>query len=139
MRRTLSRTLSFLLLLSTVAACNSTAPDAPTGPVDTQLVLGPGQTSDVANAGIRVRFVGVTGDSRCPGDAICIQGGDAVVRIEVLPASGGPVPYDLHTGDLKPVQHNDLTIALVQLMPYPFASLPPIGPNDYRATIRVTR
>ena len=46
--------------------------------------------------------------------------------------------YPLHTGDMKPVTHEDLTIALVELSPYPFSSRP-IQPGDYRATLRVTR
>jgi hypothetical protein len=134
------RTWIPILLLGCLAACASDAPGAPSGPVNTQIVLAPGQTSDVvANAGIRLRFAGVIGDSRCPGDAICIQGGDAIVRVDVLPTGGGQATFDLHTGNLQPAQFGDLTIALVQLMPYPFSSLPPIGPNDYRATLRVTR
>jgi hypothetical protein len=39
---------------------------------------------------------------------------------------------------MKPVTHEDLTIALVELAPYPFSSRP-IQPGDYRATLRVTR
>jgi hypothetical protein len=44
----------------------------------------------------------------------------------------------VHTGDLKPVTHDDLTIHLVELAPYPFSSRT-IAPNEYRATLRVTR
>ena len=86
---------------------------------------------------MRITFVGVTGDSRCPADAFCIQGGDAVVRIVVL-TGGGATPYELHTGNLRPVTHAGFAIALVQLDPYPFSSRT-IQPADYRATIRVTR
>jgi hypothetical protein len=120
-----------------VGGCEST-PSVPTGPVDAQLVLAPGQTSDVPAAGIRIRFERVTGDSRCPADAVCIQGGDAIVRIDVIPVSGAAASYDLHTGSMQPVRHGDLTIALVQLAPYPFSS-GPVAPDDYRATLRVTR
>jgi hypothetical protein len=77
-------------------------------------VLAPGETGEVGTTGPRLRFQGVTGDSRCPAGALCIQGGDAIVRIDVLQKSGG-------------------------LSPYPFSSLPPIAPGDYRATLRVTR
>jgi hypothetical protein len=132
---------SFVLLLVAllhVSACATRTPDAPTGPVNAQVVLAPGQTTDLAGAAIRLRFVAVTGDSRCPGDAICIQGGDATVRIEVLPSSGGQATYDLHTGNLQPAHHGDLTIALVELAPYPFASRP-FPPSDYRATLKITR
>src|SRR4029450_1612293 len=129
-----------LLAIATLAGCSSDRPGAPTGPVNAQFVLAPGQSADVAGAGIRLRFVGVMGDSRCPGDALCIQGGDAIVQIEVVPAAGGGLTsYNLHTGSMQPVRPDDLTIALVELMPYPFSSLPPIVPSAYRATLRVTR
>ena len=101
-------------------------------------MLAPGQSAGVTEAGITIRFDGVSGDSRCPIDAICIQGGDALVRIAVIPSRGGAQDYALHTGDLRPVTHDDLTIALVELSPYPFSTRP-IQPNDYRATLRVTR
>jgi hypothetical protein len=39
---------------------------------------------------------------------------------------------------MRPVKHGDLTIELVQLSPYPFSSRT-IQPDEYRATLRVTR
>src|SRR5436190_21967519 len=100
--------LSILLAAVTIAACSQGA-SAPSGPVNAQVVLAPGETADVSGAAIRLRFVGVMGDSRCPAGALCIQGGDAVVRIEVLPATGGQATYELHTGHLQPVHHDSLT------------------------------
>jgi hypothetical protein len=116
----------------------ATTPGAPTGPVNAEVVLAPGEVKDVSGAGVRVRFQGVTGDSRCPADAVCIQGGDAIVRIDVMPQSGSVASYDLHTGNMQPVRHADLTIALEMLQPYPFSSRR-IVPSEYRATLRVTR
>jgi hypothetical protein len=103
------------------------------------MVLAPGQTAEVGNAGISLRFDGVSGDSRCPGDAICIQGGDALVKVSVLATQNRAAEYVLHTGDMRPVSHDDVTIALIELTPYPFSSLGPIAPSDYRATLKVTR
>jgi hypothetical protein len=111
---------------------------APTVALDREFVLAPGESARVAQTESTVRFVGVEGDSRCPADALCIQGGDAVVRIEVWGAGGPAERYALHTGDMKPVAHEDLTIELVQLQPYPFSSRT-IAPSDYRATLRVSR
>ena len=100
--------------------------------------MSPGKTVPVAEGGISLRFDGVSGDSRCPADAICIQGGDALVKITVLPMRGSGQEYALHTGDLRPVTHDDLTIALLELSPYPFSSRT-IPPEDYRAAIRISR
>jgi hypothetical protein len=131
------RVFSVVCCLLAVTACSEKGPSAPS-PVSREVVLAPGQTASVTEAGIALRFDGVSGDSRCPADAICIQGGDALVQIAVLPTRGSSQAYALHTGDLRPISHQDLTIALVELSPYPFSSRP-IQPSDYRATLRVTR
>jgi hypothetical protein len=121
-----------------LAGCASDSPSRPSGPVNVQLVLAPGESGEVANAGIQLRFDGVFGDSRCPADAICIQGGDAIVRVAVVPKGSVSTAYELHTGNTQPVRHDDLTIALENLSPYPFSSRT-ISPGEYRATLHVTR
>jgi hypothetical protein len=125
-----------LFWIATVSACNG--PTSPTIKLDEQFVLAPDGAARIAETGISLRFIGVTGDSRCPADAICIQGGDALVRIEVFTEKARSTGYDLHTGDMRPVEHNGLIISLIQLEPYPFSSRS-IQPADYRATLRVTR
>ena len=70
-------------------------------------------------------------------DAICVTGGDALVKIEV-DSRGRTTPYDLHTGDMQPVTDGEFTIALVNLQPYPFSGRT-TEPGDYRATLRVTK
>jgi hypothetical protein len=120
------------------SGCTSSTPTPPTTPLSVQVIAAPGQTVEVESALMRLRFQGVVGDSRCPGDALCIQGGDALVRIDVQSQSLGQTIYDLHTGNMQPVHHAELTITLVQLTPYPFVSHP-ISPGDYRATFQITR
>jgi hypothetical protein len=107
-------------------------------PLDTQFTLAPGASATVAGTSLRVQFSGVLGDSRCPADAMCIQGGDALVRIRVV--NGGTAEYELHTGDSSKavVSHAGYRIALAELQPYPFSSRT-IQPGDYRATLRVSR
>ena len=131
------RRLAFLLCLVSVTAC-SDSPIGPSVPLNSEFVLAPGSAATIEEASAVIRFNRVTGDSRCPGDAICIQGGDAIVSVTVT-STGGSRDHELHTGNMAPVRHDDLTVSLVQLMPYPFGSLPPIQPDDYRATLRVTR
>jgi hypothetical protein len=125
-----------LLWIATISACNG--PTSPTIGLDDQFVLAPSGAVRVADTGIALRFIGVMGDSRCPADAICIQGGDALVRIELSTEKARTTAYDLHTGDMRPVSHDALIISLIQLEPYPFSSRT-IQPSDYRATLRVTR
>ena len=130
--------LAAVALAFVLAACQTDSPSAPTGPVDERVVLAPGQLVGVASAGISMRFEGVLGDSRCPANALCVQAGDATVRVVVQSAGGPSSSYDLHTGAPKSVRHGDLTIALENLSPYPLSSQP-IAPGDYRATLRITR
>ena len=55
--------------------------------------------------------------------------------MHVAVAGGSSVTaYELHTESMQPVRHGDLTLSLEMLEPYPFSSLPPIGPSDYRAS-----
>ena len=134
----------FLLIVPIVSllafpACASHSPNAPDTPIDVSLVLAPGETKGIENTNAALRFDGVVNDSRCPGDAICITGGDAIVKVRVILADGPDATYELHTGNLQPAHHENLTIALADLSPYPFGSLPPIQPGDYRVKVRITR
>jgi hypothetical protein len=124
-----------LLGLLLTAGCGSSSL-APTTPFNKEATVAEGQ-SVVLVEGVAVEFVGVLGDSRCPADAMCIQGGDAVVKLAV---TNGDTRrnVELHTGNLQRVTSGDLTIDLLELMPYPFSSNP-IKPGDYRAKIRVMR
>ena len=94
-----------------LTVCNA-GPTAPTVGLGEEFVLAPGELAQVESPRLSVRFVEVTGDSRCPVDVLCIQGGDAVVHIEVLTAGGEVAAYELHTGDGRPVTHEDVMIAL---------------------------
>lgn len=126
--------LFFCLFLMT--GCDD-AQTSPTAPVNTEFTLAPGEARRIDGEFVTVRFIGVSGDSRCPADAICVLGGSATVEIAV--ASGlSNRSYDLRTGDMQPVVHDGLTIALVQLMPYPFSART-IAPDEYRATLKATR
>jgi hypothetical protein len=125
---------AFVVGLMVCAACS---PSGPSAHLDQQLVLAPGESARISGADGTIRFVAVQSDSRCPADAICIQAGEAIIRIDVLSAAAVKA-YDLHTDSMRPVLHEDLTIALVTLAPYPLASRP-TQPGDYRATLRVTR
>jgi hypothetical protein len=128
----------FVILLVIGAAGCAGSPGAPSGPVDERMTLAPGQTAPVPSMSIQLRFVGVSGDSRCPADVVCIQAGDAIVQLDLLRPNGAVERLELHTGSTLPVRHGMFTIALVELTPYPLSSRL-ISPDEYRATLRVTR
>jgi len=124
------------LLLAT--ACDEKSPLAPTVPLNQDFTLAPGQASTLEGTSVRVEFVRVTGDSRCPADAFCIQGGDALVHIRV--SDSGAADYELHTGDASraAIVHAGIRLELVMLQPYPFSSRT-IQPDEYRATFKARR
>ena len=128
-----------LICLLALTACDEKSPVGPTVPLDQQFTRARSEAATVAGTSVSVQFVEVSGDSRCPADALCIQGGDAVVQVRVLDA-GAVSAYELHTGDSARAStaHKQLRIALVQLQPYPFSSRT-IAPDDYRATLQVTQ
>jgi len=128
-----------LLCLLAATACDEKSPIGPGIPLNEHFTLARGDAAAVEGAAIGVQFVQVTNDSRCPADALCIQGGDAIVHIRVLDG-GGTANYELHTGDARQsiAVHRDFTIQLVRLDPYPFSARP-IDPSEYRATLLVRR
>ena len=133
------RRYALAVCLLVVTGCDEKSPTGPSVSFNQQVTLAPGQAASVDGADVHLQFVGVTGDSRCPADAICIQGGDALVHVR---ASGGSsaTTYELHTGNasLASATFGSVRFSLVQLQPYPFSSRT-IAPDDYRATLEVTR
>ena len=129
-----------LLLVSLAAAigCGDTVV-GPAVPLDEPFTLAIGESAAVASASFVIQFTGVAGDSRCPADAVCIQGGDALVAVRVS-GSGTAATFELHTGDASraSVTHRGYRLTLVTLQPYPFSSKP-ITDADYRATFTVAR
>jgi hypothetical protein len=130
----MSRAVASLLLL----ICGCATVTSPTVPLGRPFVLAPGEAVRIAATDSRLRFVAVENDSRCPGDALCIHQGDAIVRIVLEEPGDAPHAYLLHTAGTTQVSHENLTISIVDLQPYPFSSHP-IAAEDYRATLRVTR
>jgi hypothetical protein len=132
--------IPLLVCLLLAAACTENSATGPSVPLDREFTLAPGETASIEERGLRVQFLGVSGDSRCPADAVCIQGGDALVHIRVTGGLNSGAEYDLHTGDASrsSATHGDVVIQLVQLQPYPFSGRP-TQPGDYRATLRATR
>ncbi len=133
------RRVLLVLCLLTATACDEKSPTGPTVPLNERFTLAPGEVALVEDADLRVQFVRVTGDSRCPADAVCIQGGDAIVHVRVADEDGA-AEYQLHTGDASQAiaMHGTARLELVELQPYPFSSRT-IAPGDYRATLAVRR
>jgi hypothetical protein len=127
-----------LACLFFATACDEKVPTRPSVPLNQQFALAPGEAARIQDTSLRVQFLRVSGDSRCPADAVCIQGGDALVHIRAI--DGRSSEYELHTGDESraAVTHAGFRIELINLQPYPFSSRT-IQPDEYRATLRLSR
>ena len=134
------RAAALLFCLLCVTGCDEKSPVGPTVPLNERFTLSPGQVAAIDDGDLTVQFVRVTGDSRCPADAICIQGGDATVQVLAAEDGNDSSMLGLHTGDSSQASevYRGARITLVELQPYPFSSRT-IAPEEYRATLTVTR
>ena len=133
------RPILLALCLLSATGCDEKSPTGPTVPLNERFTLAPSEVAVVDDIDLGVQFVRVSGDSRCPADALCIQGGDALVHVRAIDETGA-AEYELHTGDSSRAgaMHRGVRIELVELQPYPFSSRT-IAAEEYRATLTVTR
>jgi hypothetical protein len=97
---------------------------------------------------LQLTFRRVVSDNRCPGDAMCIAGSinPAVLEFYVVQTqteslgsfSMGAPTHIPTEGPGSEYRVGVYTVRVEQLAPYRFASLPPIKPEDWRATVRIT-
>jgi hypothetical protein len=142
------RPIPVLVLLGCLASsgCSESstagAPTSPTNPspsIAITMTMTPGQRTSVEGTNLTLQFTGVSSDSRCPADALCITAGEALAVFEATMSARGGVRLELSTLDTRrAVTVGDYRVELRGLDPYPFGSLPRIQPSDYRATIEVT-
>ena len=88
---------------------------------------------------LRIKFVEVKEDSRCPADVKCIWAGNAAVRLDVSIRGRGSKSLTLNTtGNLPPLDYRGYKIRLVELSPYPRSDRK-IAVVDYVVTLLVNK
>jgi hypothetical protein len=127
----------FTLGIVFIMACGTT-----TGPrAGDEFQLKVGESFMLDDAGARVVFRGVSSDSRCPSQVMCVWAGDAAVLIEVAPLHDVLQALSkvdtLHTNlDPKSLSLGSIELLLAQLDPYP--ETPGSIPADsYVATFKI--
>jgi len=131
----MSRLAAILACLS-LAGC-SAAPSAESSAVadlDTPFTLAPGAAATVSSTPLKVRFVSVTEDSRCPSDATCVWAGEVKVRFDIEGAKSRS-QIELREGDSGAAGQHRLTLMKVEP---PAVSGVQITPQDYRVTLKVS-
>jgi hypothetical protein len=114
-------------------------------PVSIRVVSSPAEI--VLSVGVEVRvdsllrlgFMGVPADSRCPTSVVCIWAGDGAAEIAYGLGMGPSYPDTLHT-TLEPrsAEFAGYLITLLDLMPYPFTP-GPIPLDEYAVRLRIER
>ena len=102
-----------------------------------------GRAVTLAREGLRVRFVRVAADSRCPTGVECVWAGNAEVVIEVGARNrrvSKTLRLNTNASPERPAEDNyrSYTVRLVELKPYPHASRK-IRQGEYTATLLVTQ
>lgn len=113
-----------MLCVLLLPACDEKTVTGPSVPLNQQFTLAPGEIAAIQGTSAGVHFLRVSEDSRCPADAFCVQGGDALVQIAVRDRTADE--FALHTGDSSrgSVVRDGLRIALIALQPYRSAAAP---------------
>ena len=103
--------------------------------------LSPGQQVSVKGTKLRITFMNVKEDSRCPSDVNCVWAGNAALRVWVTNGRGGKT-VALNTNKSPTfgdeAQYQGFKIRLVTLSPYPRTDRK-IAPRDYTATLLVSK
>jgi len=103
----------------------------------TNVILKPGQQRTVS--GLKIKFISVEEDSRCPENARCVWAGNARVKIQVTSKRLGTRVFEMNTfSGPRGNQLDGYAINLESLTPGRKTS-DPIRPSSYRATISVSR
>lgn len=98
-----------------------------------------GHDKKVANGEIKLKFVDLVEDSRCPTDTQCIWAGNAKIKISLSNAGRLPKIFELNTG-VKPqtILFAGYEIKIVKLTPAPASNIR-IRKDGYIATFSVTK
>ncbi len=139
------RILATGLLLAAAACSTVSGPEgtnvaaqlAEASPSPIQITLRHGQERAVDGTVLRLSFLRVVEDSRCPIDAVCIWAGDGVAEIGVSAGEGPTSRLRLHT-NLEPkfADWNGVRVTLLELSPAPRAA-EPTKPADYSVRLQV--
>lgn len=104
--------------------------------------LSVGQQVTLEGQRLRIKFVAVKEDSRCPSDVTCIWAGNAAVQLDVSTSRRDRKMLALNTAGISALpgemQYRGYKLRLLGLNPYP-SSKQKIAPGDYTVTLLVTK
>ena len=108
--------------------------------LDSEFVLQIDQSAEIKSEDMKITFLNVTADSRCPSDVTCIWQGQAGIELDVQKGEVESIVSLSIGGDSSPEESifNSYLIQLVDLSPYP-VSTKNIQSDEYTVTINITK
>ena len=131
--------LAVLLLLLLLAACGGEAGEVKAN-LGQEFSLSIGQTASIQDEALKLKFLEVISDSRCPKDVTCVWQGQASCLVEITYSELLHKVTLIQPGlseEPSQIDFNDYLIKF-NLTPYPEAGKE-IKKNDYRLRLVVTR
>ena len=109
--------------------------------LDREFKLEAGRQVTVKGSRLRIRFMAVENDSRCPKDVTCVWAGNAAAQFQ-LGTGRSSKTVTLNTSKspsfANEIEYHGYKVKLVELSPYP-RSDQKIARRDYTATLLVSR
>ena len=129
-----------LVSLEQESFAQSSAPISIEANLDSEFALQVNQSAEIKSEDMKITFLNITSDSRCPSDVTCIWQGQAGIELDVQKGEVESTVSLSIGGDSSPEESifNSYLIQLVDLSPYPI-STKNIQPEDYTATIKITK
>ncbi len=121
-----------ILLFVVLPGCQNTASPGE------EVTLRIGQSVAIKGEDLKITFAGVSGDSRCPADAVCVWAGEVTCLMEIKQDGGisfVDFVYPGLTGDYNQLLYNGHTYNF-KVQPYPYSDKP-IADSEYRLFLMV--
>ncbi|HET7292116.1 MAG TPA: hypothetical protein VFM88_06820 [Vicinamibacteria bacterium] len=127
-------------LLTLAVACGGSDMTGPTRRValGQSFELRVGETATIGGELLVVGFAGVSSDSRCPIDVICVWAGEATVELTLRRLPRPEDIVELKTPGAPQARYDGYTVEVRALLPAPRASQP-TDPSSYVVTLVVER
>ena len=113
------------------------APEEKSAPLNNEFTLKYGQTIEIKEEKLKIKFASVAQDSRCPQGEQCISAGNASITLDVKTANNTSTSVTLNTAnEPQELIFQGLGIRLVDLQPNPKSGVD-LNHNDYVITLKV--
>ena len=132
-------TLLIAFFLGTIEPPNGAGTAGGKVALDREFKLRLGQSAQVRGENLKVEFVAVPEDSRCPTGVDCIWEGNGKIRLRIGKPRSDAATVELNT-TVEPgnASYLNYEVRLVNLSPYPKAKQP-INKKSYVATLSIRR